>query len=581
MRIRKYLGTSGQTADPFMVAEVPDWTVNHRLQGIAYLYVRIKYDRDKFPRGEPSISAIVKGKKLRDLRTGDVRFSTNTVLMMNDYLSDEKYGYAADNVSLVDSDNIAAESSIADEIVDTDNVSTTVSSISTTTDIITLAGDRLKYHLGDRCEVTSTGSLPGGISGGTDYYIIPYQFKGTPRIRLAESLIEAEAGQYIDISTAGSGTITVIKNGEPRYHGGGIIDTEDSLQDNMLSILSASAGRATCVGGKWRILTAAWRAPTLELTEGDLRGSINVRTKISMAERFNTVTGVYVSSLNDFQRSDYPSVRSQTFIDEDYGIEYKRDLGLPFTNRSDTAQRIAKVELLRARQEIVVTTSASLKAMQCQIGDNIMLTFDRYGFAQKEFEVTDMQIQLMGSEIVCNLTLRETGEGVYEWSLSEAEQVDPAPNTTLPSAFNVVVPTGVAFNSNFVDTRDGDAIYSLGMTWAEHPDQFVRNYGDFEVQYKLSSASDWLPSFFVDGELTSAFIVTSSVNVSYDLRIRARNNLGVRSAWVYIYGAVAGSSGGVGSTENWQTFSDSVSSSEDWGTFSDSVSSSEDWGYFT
>ena len=57
--------------DNFLGADRPDlvaadvgWTSAHRLQGVTYLYLRLTYNRDTFPRGIPNIKAVVKGRKL-------------------------------------------------------------------------------------------------------------------------------------------------------------------------------------------------------------------------------------------------------------------------------------------------------------------------------------------------------------------------------------------------------------------------------------------------------------------------------------------------------------------------------------
>lgn len=583
MRIRRHLGEGGQAADPFMVAEIPDWTVDHRLQGIAYLYVRLKFDRNKFPNGEPAFSAIVKGMKMNDPRRGLV-FSTNTVLFANDYLRNSEYGFGAADAS-VDDDNISAEANIADEIVDTTELPMTVASVAAATNIITLAGQRLKFEIGDRCQVTSTGSIPGGLAALTDYYVIPYQFKDTPRIKLAASLNDAMDGIAIDISSAGSGTITITKDGEPRYHGGGVIDTANTLEDNLTSILSGCAGRATNIGGRWRVLTAAWRAPSVSLDEDDFRELVSVRTRVPMSERYNSIAGVYISSQNDYQAADFSPVSPPEFIEEDNGVKYPRDLNLPVTNRPETAQRIAKIELLRARQEIVLNLSASLAAMKLQAGDTTEISFARYGWINKVFEVTNFSLTVSDGEkptVLTTMTLRETAEGIYTWTLAEAIANDPAPNTALPNPFDVVVPTGVGFFSMAADTQAADKVYSLFLQWDQHPDAFVREAGSMAISYKLTAETEWSPSFSVAGDqVQSAIVANSSVNTSYDIRIKAINRLGVESDWVTIVGAVPGSSGGVGTTKNWQTFSDSVTVTDNWQTFSDTVTTTDDWGYFT
>ena len=44
------------------VANIPEWTADHKLLGCAYIYVRIEYDQDLYGGREPVVSAIVRGK---------------------------------------------------------------------------------------------------------------------------------------------------------------------------------------------------------------------------------------------------------------------------------------------------------------------------------------------------------------------------------------------------------------------------------------------------------------------------------------------------------------------------------------
>lgn len=90
--ITPHLGSPTQAADPNLVSRVTDWTVDHKLSGVAYLYVRLKYDRDKFASGIPNISAVVRGRKVWTGSTTE--YSNNPVWCMRDYLLDQTYGMA-------------------------------------------------------------------------------------------------------------------------------------------------------------------------------------------------------------------------------------------------------------------------------------------------------------------------------------------------------------------------------------------------------------------------------------------------------------------------------------------------------
>ena len=91
IRVNTHLGSPTQAADTDLVAESNKWTDQHRLQGIAYLYVRLKFDADAFPNGVPTITAVVSGKKVYDPRSGLTAWSSNPALCVRDYLT-SKYG---------------------------------------------------------------------------------------------------------------------------------------------------------------------------------------------------------------------------------------------------------------------------------------------------------------------------------------------------------------------------------------------------------------------------------------------------------------------------------------------------------
>ena len=116
VRVKKHLGTTTQTADSDLVSEVDEWTTDHRLQGICYLYVRLEFDADAFPNGIPNISALVKGKKLFDPRDSTTAYSTNPALVIRDYLTNTSYGFSAATAE-IDDTAFQTAANICDESV--------------------------------------------------------------------------------------------------------------------------------------------------------------------------------------------------------------------------------------------------------------------------------------------------------------------------------------------------------------------------------------------------------------------------------------------------------------------------------
>lgn len=580
--IRKHLGSATQTADSLAISNIPEWTTDHRLQGIGYFYAILTKDQDVYPTGLPNFSAIVEGGLLYDPRVNDEVWTTNVGIFSADYLINREYGYEVDNDN-IDYTNISAQANICDEIVDIEPVSKNVASIDTATDIITLQGDILEFQFGDRVQVSSTGSMPTGLSVDTDYYVIPYQVNTTPRILLATSLDNSMAKIAIDIETEGS-SVVVTKTGEPRYHGSGIIETDVDLAENLNNIANSMAGRATQIAGFWTLLAGAWRTPDITYGISDLRGQgISFKTDLSMSESYNIVKGLFISPQNNYQPSDYPPARYQTFVDQDNGIEAAKEINLPFTTRPTTAQRIAKIELFRGRQGIIFTSDFTMKGLQNQPGDNVLFDLERLGWEEKPFEITEFTFDVADGSLVTRMTLRETAQEIFDWTSGEAITYDPAPNTTLPNPFFVQNVTGLAYNSRKVETRDGDEIFTLILKWNQHPDQFVTNFGFIEISFKESAETEWRPSFSVDGMQTQTDVVNASLNTLYDLRVRARNNLGVRSLWTTILEATVGYSGGITESIDYGSVADVAASDDlyDYGSVEDAVESDNfyDWGY--
>ena len=198
---------------------------------------------------------------------------------------------------------------------------------------------------------------------------------------------------------------------EPRHHGAGTVSTEGQLSENLKEILSGFAGKAILSGGLWSLLAPTYNTPTVYINEDTIISTITVQTRLPKRDRFNVIKGVYTAQINDFQPSDYPSLTDNTGITDDLErLEFDYDLN--FTDRPYTAQRIAKIELKKARQQIVVKFRCTLHAMQLQVGSTCYLSLERMGWINKVFEVTEFRFVLLGDEnspyLGVELSLRET-----------------------------------------------------------------------------------------------------------------------------------------------------------------------------
>jgi ribosomal protein S17 len=287
-------------------------------------------------------------------------------------------------------------------------------------------------------------------------------------------------------------------------------------------MLSSMAGKAVWSSGKWRIIPGVYYTSTLSFDENDLRGGIRVQSLVSRRENFNSVKGVFSSELDNYIQADFPPIVSQTFIAQDNNEQVFKNIEFPFTTNAVMAQRLAKIELLKARQQITVTMPMKLTGLKANVGDIVQINNTRMGWNAKNFEVVGINMAL-DVDLGVDLELREISTDVFDWATSEEQAYDPAPNTNLPDAFTVI-PPGI----NITDTLQiiNEQVATVLVVRVTGSTSFLDRY---EVQAKKQSDADFINLGQATGNVFELPFVED--NVVYDVRARAINTLGVRSSF--------------------------------------------------
>jgi len=92
-RVRWVLGAPDQAADSRLISLFPGlWTAAHRARAVAYLICEFDYDETAFPTGLPNVTAVVRGAKLYDPRTGGTAWSENPALMVRHVYAHPAFG---------------------------------------------------------------------------------------------------------------------------------------------------------------------------------------------------------------------------------------------------------------------------------------------------------------------------------------------------------------------------------------------------------------------------------------------------------------------------------------------------------
>jgi hypothetical protein len=121
--VERYLGKPDQPASASAVSQIPNWTIDHKLNGLAYVYIRVQMDSEQsIWGGEPEITATVRGRKILDPRNSTVAYSENPALQLLDYLTNPIYGKGLNSTridlqSIVDSADLADEQLISDVVI--------------------------------------------------------------------------------------------------------------------------------------------------------------------------------------------------------------------------------------------------------------------------------------------------------------------------------------------------------------------------------------------------------------------------------------------------------------------------------
>lgn len=324
-------------------------------------------------------------------------------------------------------------------------------------------------------------------------------------------------------------TVTLASSGtEKRYEMNGVISLNRTPSDILADMMTSCAGTLFWGQGKWHLKVGDYTSPVKTFTLDDLRSSISIDTKHSRRDNFNIVRGTFNDASQGFITADYPEIRSSTFIANDNGVENELDLELPLTTSSAMAQRLAKMTLFRAREEMTVTADFGLSAFEVECGDIIALTIDRYGWSAKEFEVVGWKFKNDGDagDLRVTLNLRETSSSAFSWSAEEQEITSN--NSTLPTASESITPSSISVTDTGVVQTDGTFVAQIKVGWTAGVNEFIESH---EVQWKLASASDYAATE-IEADENSIILGPVESGKQYNIRVRSRLSSGRISSWV-------------------------------------------------
>ena len=580
---------------PDLSSRVPEWTIDHKQLSRGKIYVRLLFNPKMFPGGVPNITAYVRGKNAKDTRDSVIDYTPNPAyILRNVLLVARKFGglalddTAGSSVIEIDEDSFTAAANNSDEEVLVSqeflesrkfrvfsgtnftylDESGTISPPTFTyfpaildNTIIGSIKRGVDINTGDKVTVIGEDTiLPDGLTSGDFYIILKGIGQGLSNTELldighakltlketrqlyqvgfATTYLNAIRDIPIESSVPNRGNdatdiFLIQKIAEPRYQCSAIIELDRTPQDYISDILSSMGARLIYAGGKFSLVSYDFFTPTISYDESDLRKPFQVQTKVSRRDRFNIVKGLYTSSRNLGRPSNYPSAQRALWLTNDNEEKLLRDFNFPFTSSQTAAQRLAKIELEKHRQEIRVSLPLRLSGLLSQTGDNIQLSLSDMGWTNKVFEILEWTFIIdqdsEGNPIVgVDLRVKETASAIWDWDETQDEREDDfADDTDLPDGSVIEPPSNLEVAESLFTTSSGSFVQvRLTLSWNASPGPFFQKY---EVEFKRSTDTDH--QTMAPTESTSQEINDVETGITYNLRVRAINTLGIPSIWL-------------------------------------------------
>ncbi|MDQ1079689.1 phage tail protein [Pseudoroseomonas cervicalis] len=314
---------------------------------------------------------------------------------------------------------------------------------------------------------------------------------------------------------------------QARYTCDGSFKLDEQPIDILDKMLSAGGAPGLIYQqGRYVLHAGAYVPPSDTLTASDLAGDMEIITKPSRKDIFNSVKGTFIDPGSNWQPTEFPAYYSNELIAED-GEQIWREVEFPFTIDPARCQRLAKQLLRTERDSLTINVPVRYAGIRYSVMQRLAVHMPDMGWNGKAFVVRAWSMDPVTG--VVTLSMREDSPGSYAWLYDEAADQPFSPDTDLVSPLDIPAPSALSLTPTTALNGDGAAVPALQAEWAPALHAFVTAY---EVQWRVAPAGPWSAAQVPTP--TSRYVIQPViVGQALDVRVRSIAGL-VRSAWTGI-----------------------------------------------
>jgi len=222
---------------------------------------------------------------------------------------------------------------------------------------------------------------------------------------------------------------------QKRYTMNGTLHTGSEHRTNLREMLDTFAGRITYTGEKFIILAPSFSPPinNVTLTDDDIISPVQVSTGIRRQDRYNSAQGVFYDPDNLYKPNEYPDVTIPALRLRDNNEVLFANFRYNMIDNVYQAQRTSLQRLRQDDQNTSFVATFTMKALELIVHDNVFITIQELGWANKIFQVREWTFVDAGDTLGIQMRLVEDDGVVYEDpDVGDYSEVDSSGNITDP-----------------------------------------------------------------------------------------------------------------------------------------------------